>query len=502
MPPAPSTERGSEGLVLRRVAGAYDRGGKRINGIEAEAVAMAVTAHARTRPNLSLGVVTFSSVQRDAITDLLEIKRRSDDALDALLREGKAEDVFVKNLENVQGDERDVIMVCVGYGPRVAGARLDSMAFGPVSGQGGERRLNVLFTRARSRCEIFVSFAAGDIDLDRAKGEGPRVLKRFLQYAETGVLEERVSTSQDADLPFEERVATFIDGLGYKVDKQVGSAGFKIDLAVRHPEQPGRYMLAVECDGATYHRALWARERDRLRQEILENMGWRFHRIWSTDWFYRRGEAVQKLKAALEDARAAAAAPRPVETASDPDSNPVAEQPDPEPSPRASGPQIQAYQLAVCATPRGAEPHEVALNDMARITKTIVETEGPVHEDEVARRVTSLFGKSRTGSLISAASLRSLQFLELSSKLVEHDNFWMTMEQFEDPPVRDRSSAPISLQRADMLSPLEIRAALKIAKRENGSLSEDEMAMAVTRLLGFKRTGPELKAVVVKALRA
>ena len=266
---------------MRRVPGAYDRGGKRTNLIEAEAVANAIASHAKTCTDLSLGIVTFSTAQRDAIEDLLEIKRRGDAALDDLLREGKAEDVFVKNLENVQGDERDVIFVSVGHGPRIAGARLDSMAFGPVSGDGGERRLNVLFTRARSRCEVFVSFAAGDIDLDRSKGEGSRVLKRFLQYAEFGVLEERASTSPDADLPFEEAVAAFIEGCGYKVDKQVGSAGFKIDLGVRHPDQPGRYILAVECDGATYHSGLWARERDRLRQEILESMGWRFFRIWS-----------------------------------------------------------------------------------------------------------------------------------------------------------------------------------------------------------------------------
>ena len=317
MPPAPVAERGSEGLILRRVAGAYDRGGKRNNLIEAEAVANAVATHARTSPIVSLGVATFSSAQRDAIEDILEIRRRNDEALNSLLQEGKAEDVFVKNLENVQGDERDVIFVSVGYGPRVPGARLDRMAFGPVSSEGGERRLNVLFTRARSRCEIFASFAATDIDLDRARGEGPRVLKRFLQYAESGVLEEQISASEDANSPFEETVSDFIQGLGYKVDKQVGSAGFKNDLAVRHPDQPGRYMLAVECDGATYHSGLWARERDRLRQEILENMGWRFHRIWSTDWFYRRSEASQKLKTALEAAKLEAApTPRKAETKS------------------------------------------------------------------------------------------------------------------------------------------------------------------------------------------
>jgi very-short-patch-repair endonuclease len=497
MPPAPSTGRANEGLVLRRVAGAYDRGGKRTNIIEAEAVAAAVADHAKTNPLQSLGVVTFSSAQRDAITDLLEFKRRTNDSLDAFLREGKVEDVFVKNLENVQGDERDVILVSVAYGPRSAGGRLDSMGFGPVSAEGGERRLNVLFTRARSRCEIFASFAAGDIDLDRAKGEGARVLKRFLQYAETGVLEEHVSTSDDADSPFEEVVATVVEGLGYKVDKQVGSAGFRIDLAVRHPDQPGRYVLAIECDGATYHSALWARERDRLRQEILENLGWRFHRIWSTDWFYRRGEVVQKLNAALEAAAAAVVALRPD---SDAGSASGLASVHPAPIPPSHGPQIPAYRLAEVATPRGVEPHRIAVSDMANITNAIVEIEGPVHQDEVARRVTALFGKARTGSLISAASLRSLTRLKSSSKLIEQDGFWMTPDQHKIPPVRDRSAAPIALQRANMVAPIEIRAAIKLAIQENGSLGEDEMAIAVTGLLGFRRTGPELKAAIAKAV--
>jgi very-short-patch-repair endonuclease len=501
MPPAPSAERLTEGLILRRVAGAYDRGGKRINAIEAETIANAVAIHARQSPQLSLGIVTFSTAQRDAIGDLLDIKRRTDDTLDAFLREGKAEDVFVKNLENVQGDERDVIMVSVGYGPRTAGARLDSMAFGPVSGEGGERRLNVLFTRARTRCEIFCSFAAGDVDPDRAKGEGARILKRFLQYAETGQLEERVSTSEDADSPFEETVAAAMEALGYKVDKQVGSAGFKIDLAVRHPDQPGRYMLAVECDGATYHRALWARERDRLRQEILENLGWRFHRIWSTDWFYRRGEVMQKLRAALEDAKAAIPSARQTQAAKAPEPAPVQAPAPRQPSRAATGPQILAYKQAVCSTPRGVEPHQVKVEVMAAITRHIVEVEGPIHVDEIARRVTSLFGKARTGSLISDASLRSLQFLRSPpARLIVDGAFWMTPEQHQNPPVRDRSAAPPTLQRADMLSPHEIRAAAKIAVQENGSLADDDMANAITRLLGFKRTGPELKAVILKAL--
>ena len=164
--------------------------------------------------------------------------------------------VCQENLENVQGDERDVILISIGYGPREAGQPLDSMAFGPVSAEGGERRLNVLFTRARVRCEVFVSFAPAGINLERASGEGPRVLKRFLQYAASGILEECRETGADFNSPFEAAVAEAIESIGYEVEPQVGSAGFKIDLAVRDPARPGRYMLAIECDGATYHSAL------------------------------------------------------------------------------------------------------------------------------------------------------------------------------------------------------------------------------------------------------
>ena len=138
--------------------------------------------------------------------------------------------------------------------------------------------------------------------------------------------------------------------------------------------------------------------------------------------------------------------------------------------------------------------------DMARITRAIVEIEGPIHQDEIARRVTTLFGKSRTGSQISAAAIRGLKALKVSSILVEQDGFWMTPTQSDSPPVRDRSASAQTLQRADMLSPLEIRAAAKIAERENGRLSEDEMAIAVTRLLGFKRTGSELRVAILKAI--
>jgi very-short-patch-repair endonuclease len=173
------------------------------------------------------------------------------------------------------------------------------MQFGPVSAEGGERRLNVLFTRARVRCDVFVSFNSGDIDLARTTKQGARVLKRYLQFAETGRLDVAAPTGGESESAFEEAVARTISELGFSADAQVGSAGFKIDLAVKHPTKPGSYVLAVECDGATYHSARWARERDRLRQELLENLGWSFHRIWSTDWFHQPAKERQKLYEAM-----------------------------------------------------------------------------------------------------------------------------------------------------------------------------------------------------------
>lgn len=259
LPPSPLQRDPAFGLCLTRVDGVYDKGGKRDNRREGEAIVARVAEHAREHPTLSLGIVTFSFAQRNLITELLELARRSDAILDEFLREGKPEDLFVKNIENVQGDERDIILVSVGYGPSVAGGRLTSMTFGPVNGEGGERRLNVLFTRARIRCEIFVSFDPGDIDLSRTSGEGPRILKRFLEFAKSGYVHEQVPSGRDAETPFEEDIADVIRSLGYLADPQVGSAGFLIDLGVRHPDRLGRYILAVECDGATYHSALWAR---------------------------------------------------------------------------------------------------------------------------------------------------------------------------------------------------------------------------------------------------
>lgn len=494
MPPAPVTERGAKGLILRRVAGAYDRGGKRTNEIEAQAIADAVAAHARNATPLSLGIVTFSTAQRDLIADLLDVRRRQDPVLDACLSRSGHEDLFVKNLENVQGDERDVILISIGYGPRLVGQPLDSMAFGPISAEGGERRLNVLFTRARVRCEVFVSFDPGDINLERATGEGPRVLKRFLQYAQTGILEESRATGADFDSPFEAAVADTIERLGYKVDPQVGSAGFKIDLAVRDPAKPGRYMLAIECDGATYHSALWARERDRLRQQVLENLGWRFHRIWSTDWFYRRAEQLERLKQVLDTARAEGARglPLPLCVMENRVLGTARNQGPEDPS----AARHMSYEIAKCEAPPALDTPGIEAKTLAPLISAVIAQEGPIHRDEIARRIGSFAGKHRVSPRLAAAVTQALNLLSNSPDLCQEADFWSTPERKHAPIVRDRSSAPASLQKLAMIASSEIRAAMALARQQNGGMSEDELPGAVASLLGLPKPTAGLRALV------
>ena len=206
---------------------------------------------------------------------------------------------LVKNLENVQGDERDVIFISVTYGPDARGNQY--MRFGPINGATGHRRLNVLFTRAKRRVEVFSSLDPDRIHAVENSPWGVRALKQYLTFARSGVLEQAHHSEREPESDFERAVGAVLKERGYAVVPQVGVAGFFIDLAVRHPAKPGAFLLGIECDGASYHSGRSARDRDRLRQEILEDLGWKIHRIWSTDWFKSRNSEIKRLIGRIEE---------------------------------------------------------------------------------------------------------------------------------------------------------------------------------------------------------
>jgi superfamily I DNA and/or RNA helicase/very-short-patch-repair endonuclease len=298
----PSPMQKDESLGLKFVHlpdAAYDRGKSGANRIEARAVARAVFEHFQKYPGKSLGVGTFNIKQQEAILDEIEALQKANPGVDLNSGNDRGEHFFVKNLETIQGDERDVILLSVGYG--FDSNRKLSLNFGPLNREGGERRLNVLITRAREKCVVFSNFTSKDLPLDENSSFGLRALKVFLEFAESGMLPASCGR-QELDSPFEEAVSEFLTENGCEVHRQIGCAGYRLDLAVPDPHHLGRYVLGIECDGAAYHSSPVARDRDRLRQQVLEGLGWKIYRVWSTDWYLHPKECREKLLETVKEA--------------------------------------------------------------------------------------------------------------------------------------------------------------------------------------------------------
>lgn len=274
------------------------------NIMEAQRVIKAVLDHARSRPDESLGIVTLNMKQADLIAELLdklETHHAHFEAYRATWQKA-GQPLFVKNLENVQGDERDAIIISTTFGkdPQTAKVRQN---FGPISTRGGGRRLNVLFTRARASILLVTSLRPEDIHSTVSTPAGTKILRQYLEYIRTGYISHVRSSDRGPESPFESAVIRWLENDGYCATPQLGVAGYRIDIAVEHPKHPGMYIAAIECDGATYHSALSIRDRDRIRQEVLESLGWKdkIWRIWSTDWFKDPGAEMDKLRQFLDE---------------------------------------------------------------------------------------------------------------------------------------------------------------------------------------------------------
>ncbi|MDF3131086.1 DUF3320 domain-containing protein [Kiritimatiellaeota bacterium B1221] len=304
----PSPDNVSTGVRWVHVPeGHYDKGRTRTNRAEGERVVQEIQnrLHDPKTNSHSIGVVTFSQAQQVLIENLLDDLRMKDPTVEAYFDDDAVEDpIFVKNLENVQGDERDVIIFSIGYGPDASGK--PSMNFGPLNRDGGERRLNVAVTRAKREVVLISTLRPEQIDLSRTRSVGVAQLKAYMEYAQRGpkALGEQVinASSEDFDSLFEEKVCRFLESKGYKLHTQVGCSGYRIDLAIVDPDEPGKYLVGIECDGATYHSSSTARDRDRLRQLVLEGLGWKIERVWSTDWWNNRAEAEARLLERVEHA--------------------------------------------------------------------------------------------------------------------------------------------------------------------------------------------------------
>lgn len=498
----PSPER-RMAVSYRHVDGFYDRSVSRTNKGEAEAVADEIVRRLKDveLQNHTIGIVTFSMVQQKLIEDILDDRRRKSPEIEPFFGDDIGEPVFVKNLENVQGDERDVILFSICYGPD-ANQRV-SMNFGPLNREGGERRLNVAVTRAREEVIVFSTLSPDHIDLAKTRARGVRDLKVFLDYAQRGevALKEFATTNPDAtyDSPFEEQVSDTIKTLGYTVHSQVGCSGYRIDLAVVDPEAPGRYLLGIECDGANYHSAKTARDRDRVRQGVLEDLGWRLHRVWSSDWWRDPKTEMTKISAAIEDARlkknepVRRKAPRVAATASAVASVSLACKTASRPKVNATVDQHDVYK-AYSGSNRGTaesfyrNPSEAVVRaDIAKIA----ECESPVSLGLVTRRVAGLWGIQRaTSSVVDRVRLLA-QTSEVC--LVGGDEREFVWKRGSSPDAYDQFRVPgaseDSRRDAKDICPEEVANAVLHVLSEQGSMPRPDLIRETARLLGFQRVG-------------
>lgn len=566
--PAPEERSDELGVFMHHVAdGVYDRGRSRTNRAEAEAVVeelVRLLEAAGGRP-ASLGVVAFSAAQQGLIENLLDERRREHPAIERFFGDEVTEPVFVKNLENVQGDERDVILFSICYGPDARGRV--SLGFGPLNREGGERRLNVAITRARRQVLVFATLRPEQIDLSRTRAVGVRHLKTFLDYAARGPRAMAEAVSQDFgadfDSPFERDVHRALVDRGWQVDLQVGCSGYRIDLGVRDPEAPGRYLLGVECDGATYHSAHTARDRDRLRESVLRGLGWRLHRIWSSDWWHQRETCLERLEEVLKGAlhsrpvhhraapedlqdhgpglqtRPGAGTAGPVERYAggpsvappsgeavlrDPGSPEPAPDPDqpashvqtpgsahPEEAPASEppeggplGPEEQVHP-GLEELPGGRAPEELetraGLQALGRrLADRVLARESPVSLEAVCRRVAASYGMGRTGKRLRAAVRRGLELLPPSRRPHVREGFLWAPGQ--DPRTwRVFRTHPEGEGRKAGEIPLEELAnAAEAVLQRQVALPRDDLCREVARLFGIRRLGRRVQARITKAL--
>ncbi|SDC03360.1 Protein of unknown function [Raineyella antarctica] len=479
------------GVRFIKVDGVYRRSLGRNNPIEARHVAERVIHHFSTRPDKTLGVVAFSTPQRDAIENAIELARGQRPDLDQHFGEDRVDGFFVKNLESVQGDERDVIIFSIGYGRDQNGKMYNN--FGPLGKKGGERRLNVAITRAKQLVEVVSSISASDIG--EVTGAGSRHLRRYLDFAERGPssLEIELGPSgMDTESPFEDAVVSYVTSLGFAVQPQVGVAGYRIDIGVKHPDKPGAFMLGIECDGAMYHSSKAARDRDRLRHQVLEGLGWRLHHIWGTAWYRHPEREKERLRTLLEELSqkpmtgrlAASASPARPQVIVETVQHSLDESPD----------WIEDYSKASV----GWVDEEV-LRDvrnaprLRRFVEEVAAVEAPLHIDVLCQRVRDHSTIERISARVKETILKAVEVADVS---------------FDGAFLRTTNAGPVAVRRStddvnrkvEQVADEELRRAVELLIGHAIGISREDLVTQAARIFGWRRVGAGIRNRVEAAI--
>jgi len=524
----PAAESEDRGVSLVHVEGGlYDRGKSRTNRAEAEAiVADAVERMKRclAKPEnerLTYGVVTFNSQQQTLIEDLFDQALRDVPQLEWFFADDRFEPTAVKNLENVQGDERDVMYFSIGFAKDAAGRF--PIDFGAINRNGGERRLNVAVTRSRQTLYVYASFLPDELRAERSSARGVHDLKAFLEFAHRGpeaIASRTEGSVGDFESPLEEAIAEALSQLGWQVEPQIGVSSFRVDIGVIHPDRPGAYLAGVECDGATYHRSAAARDRDKTRQQVLEDLGWNILRVWSPDWWYDSDSAIEDVHRQLtellessreEAAKTTASVGPPIDGETDTEPGDLtAEQWDEKIEPpidfaannqeqdsaESDLPQLVAKNVVYDVHKATYELTELAdvsdkqdqffdagyTRELRRMALLVLKVEGPVRDDVIARRIARAHGFARTGARIKECVLSAIP--EVTKSLEEAGSFlWRGGEAASTVPFR----YPMEGDERRSLEEVPMEELIGLVQSRPDLASSEDPALSFAREIGLSR---------------
>ena len=492
--PSPSEEGENEGVEYVYVAdGLYERGGKKNNPIEAKRVAEIIFEQIERNPNRSIGVITFSEAQQRCVEAAVIARRLSDPTHEDFFREDKDEAFFIKNLENVQGDERDTIIFSIGYGKANPLEEL-RMSFGPLNQSGGYRRLNVAVTRAKYSVKLVGSILPTDMRITETTPKGVKLLHDYIVFAQNGVrsLENEIAAGDvvQTESPFEDSVYDFLNRKGYQVATQVGCSGYRIDMAIKHPVLNGHFVLGVECDGASYHSSRTARERDRLRQAVLESMGWKLYRVWSTDWVKDPVTEGEHLVAAVEQALKAYAVSEPPKHQSpktvDYKENDYAKTVARPVSADASGYGFEKFRETVFPV---AETEKAAYVIADALNKIVIE-QWPVHLQILCRQLAPLYGLKKATQRVKDGVNGILQRYQRQYGWVQKGDFiWPKGSKTAIPRVAGGTEKPRPLE---YVAPEELSKAMRIIIDKSFGIDKNALYTVIAREYGFARTTAQM----------
>jgi len=485
--PSFCTDNNGRGVRLEYIPdGVWDRGRSRTNRKEARRAAQLAIDHFKKFPDRSLGIVALNTTQKEAIEEALDEERSKHLELEPFFSSSREEPFFVKSLENVQGDERDVMIISVGYGKDRDGAL--TLNFGPLNMEGGWRRLNVLITRAKWQVILITSLRSTELHRINPQNRGAIALKNYIEYAEReGIVPSDPAQSTDGETnDFEDSVRAVLTERGFIVDAQVGAGIFRIDLGIKDPRDKSRYLIGIECDGATYHSSRVARDRDLLREEILRGMGWKFHRIWSTEWFQNRDMTIKLMLDSVERAMARdqkESVPAASATEVDFDFKPI-------PAPQIkkqyqTGPPYRKYSRRHRRETLMRSSNTYRLEG---ILTDIIDLEGPIHEDILHERLKEVFGVARIGANIIFNVKEALESARYDKKIEKKKSFiWKRgkeLKTFRIPGDGVRRTL-------HHISPQEIELAILYLVEDQFGMMREQIPQAVAKLFEDPRMDPD-----------